>query len=123
MASVPTSGSAPPPPVWDARPAGRTSSAYAGFWIRVVACIVDVIALAILWQVVSLFFPPAATAGERRGGRALAVLAGQPAARQDVRQHIDQLGLFRPLRKAPGAGHRRQVALGMRVVDQQTARG
>jgi uncharacterized RDD family membrane protein YckC len=30
---------------------------YAGFWLRVVAAIVDGIALAILWQIIELFFP------------------------------------------------------------------
>ncbi len=57
MPSVPNSGSAaPPPPVWDARPP-ETAVRYAGFWIRVVAAIVDSIALWILWQIVGLFFP------------------------------------------------------------------
>jgi len=59
MASVPNSGSAvpPPPPVWDARPP-ETVVRYAGFWLRVVAWIVDAIALAIIWQIVSLALPP-----------------------------------------------------------------
>ena len=58
MASVPNSGSAaPPPPVWDATPQQAGVVRYAGFWLRVVAWIVDMIALAILWQIISLFFP------------------------------------------------------------------
>lgn len=60
MASVPNTGSSappPPPPVWDARPAAPTTVRYAGFWLRVVAAIVDAIALAILWQIIELFFP------------------------------------------------------------------
>ena len=45
MPSVPTSGSVPPPPpVWDARPP-ETAVRYAGFWLRVVAAIVDAIML------------------------------------------------------------------------------
>jgi uncharacterized RDD family membrane protein YckC len=56
MASVPNSGSAPPPPVWDARPP-ETTVRYAGFWMRVAAAIVDGIALWILWWIVLLFFP------------------------------------------------------------------
>ena len=48
MASVPTSGSAPPPPVWDARPAGPDHAAYGGFWIRVVAYVIDAILLTIV---------------------------------------------------------------------------
>lgn len=49
MASVPNSGSAaPPPPVWDARPVGPDHVAYGGFWIRVVAYIIDAILLTIV---------------------------------------------------------------------------
>ncbi len=49
MASVPNSGSAaPPPPVWDARPVGPDHVAYGGFWIRVVAYIIDGILLTIV---------------------------------------------------------------------------
>jgi uncharacterized RDD family membrane protein YckC len=58
MASVPNSGSAaPPPPVWDAQPP-QASIRYAGFWMRVLAWIVDAIVLWVLWQIVSLVLPP-----------------------------------------------------------------
>jgi uncharacterized RDD family membrane protein YckC len=53
MASVPTSGSAPPPPVWDARPAGPDHVAYGGFWIRVLAYIIDGILLTIVYGIVA----------------------------------------------------------------------
>ena len=53
MPSVPTSGSAPPPPVWDARPAGPDHVAYGGFWIRVVAYIIDGILLTIVYGIVA----------------------------------------------------------------------
>lgn len=57
MPSVPTSGSVPPPPpVWDARPP-ETAVRYAGFWLRVVAAIVDGIALWIVWSLIVLFLP------------------------------------------------------------------
>ena len=53
MASVPNSGSAaPPPPVWDARPVGPDHVAYGGFWVRVVAYIIDGILLTIVCGVV-----------------------------------------------------------------------
>jgi uncharacterized RDD family membrane protein YckC len=49
VASVPNSGSAaPPPPVWDAQPASPDRVAYGGFWIRVVAYIIDAILLTIV---------------------------------------------------------------------------
>ena len=48
MPSVPTSGSAPPPPpVWDARPSGGPAVSYGGFWVRVVAYIIDAVVLGI----------------------------------------------------------------------------
>ncbi len=55
MASVPSSGSAnpPPPPVWDARPAGAGQAAYGGFWIRLVAYIIDAILLSVAFSVVA----------------------------------------------------------------------
>ena len=59
MASVPTSGSTnppPPPPVWDARPAGAAQVAYGGFWIRLVAYIIDAILLSIVGTVVAMVF-------------------------------------------------------------------
>jgi uncharacterized RDD family membrane protein YckC len=62
MPSVPTSGSAPPPPpVWDARPP-ETAVHYAGFWIRVVAAIVDGLALWIVWTLIVLVLPAETTA-------------------------------------------------------------
>lgn len=62
MPSVPNSGpAAPPPPVWDARPPDQQPARYAGFWLRVVAAIVDGIALLVVWKIVSLFLPAAVT--------------------------------------------------------------
>lgn len=59
MPSVPNSGPAapPPPPVWDAPPAGTVPSRYAGFWLRTVAALVDGIALIIVWEILSFFLP------------------------------------------------------------------
>ena len=46
MANVPNSGRAPPPaPVWDAHPAGPSAVGYGGFWLRVVAYVIDAILL------------------------------------------------------------------------------
>ena len=48
MTSVPNPGpAAPPPPVWDGQ-AGAQPVAYGGFWIRLVAYIIDVILLSIV---------------------------------------------------------------------------
>ena len=58
MASVPNSGSAapPPPPVWDATPPGSTPVGYGGFWIRVVAYIIDAILISLVFGVVTSIF-------------------------------------------------------------------
>jgi uncharacterized RDD family membrane protein YckC len=58
MASVPNSGSAapPPPPVWDARPTGAGQIAYGGFWIRLVAYIIDAVLLSIVGGVLGAIF-------------------------------------------------------------------
>jgi uncharacterized RDD family membrane protein YckC len=52
--SVPNSGPAapPPPPVWDAHPVGAAQIAYGGFWIRLVAYIIDAILLSLAMGVV-----------------------------------------------------------------------
>lgn len=53
MASVPNSGpAAPPPPVWDAQPAGSAQVAYGGFWIRLVAYIIDAILISVAYGVI-----------------------------------------------------------------------
>ncbi len=51
MTSVP-----PPQPVWDAQPSATTVH-YAGFWFRVLAAIIDGIALGIAAKIVGLFLP------------------------------------------------------------------
>ena len=59
MASVPNSGSAappPPPPVWDAQQAGTAPVAYGGFWIRVVAYIIDAILISLVLGLVTSIF-------------------------------------------------------------------
>lgn len=58
MASVPNSGSSapPPPPVWDAQPGGTTPVGYGGFWIRVVAYIIDAILVSLVLGVVMSIF-------------------------------------------------------------------
>jgi uncharacterized RDD family membrane protein YckC len=57
MASVPTSGSSPPPPpVWDARPSASEQVAYGGFWIRLVAYIVDAVVLSVATAAVAAIF-------------------------------------------------------------------
>jgi uncharacterized RDD family membrane protein YckC len=51
MASVPNSGPAAPPPVWDARPSQATTGRPAGFWIRAVALLIDSLILGVLFAV------------------------------------------------------------------------
>lgn len=62
MASVPSSGpAAPPPPAWDARSAGAGTVAYGGFWIRLVAYIIDAIVLGLAGGVLFAIFGPPLT--------------------------------------------------------------
>jgi uncharacterized RDD family membrane protein YckC len=44
----------PPPPVWDAQPAGTVTVGYGGFWIRVVAYLIDGILLNIAFGILGL---------------------------------------------------------------------
>lgn len=49
MSNIPNSGpNAPPPPVWDSQPSAPAHVRYGGFWIRVVAYIIDAILLSIV---------------------------------------------------------------------------
>jgi uncharacterized RDD family membrane protein YckC len=56
MASVPTSGAAPPPPVWDTRPAASDHIAYGGFWIRFAAYLIDAVVLSIVGGIIGAIF-------------------------------------------------------------------
>ena len=57
MASVPGSGSSPPPPpVWSTQPEGTTFLGYGGFWIRLVAYIIDAIILGIVGAILGAIF-------------------------------------------------------------------
>jgi uncharacterized RDD family membrane protein YckC len=47
----------PPPPVWDAQPPESLRPRYAGFWLRVLAAIIDGIVLAILSKIIDFFLP------------------------------------------------------------------
>ncbi len=56
MPSVPNSGPSapPPPPVWNAQPAPGQPTGYGGFWIRLVAYIIDAILLSIAAGVITM---------------------------------------------------------------------
>ena len=58
MASVPNSNPAapPPPPVWNAQSATGAQVGYGGFWIRLVAYIIDAILLSIVVGVLASLF-------------------------------------------------------------------
>ena len=54
MPSVPNSGSAPPPaPSWNAAPAGQATE-YGGFWIRLLAYLIDGIVLNVAFWIVAV---------------------------------------------------------------------
>ena len=82
MATVPNSGpAAPPPPVWDARPAGPATTGYGGFWIRVVAYVIDAVLLGIASTVIGMVvgsnpFAPDAMADFNYAGNGLSIVVG-----------------------------------------------
>ena len=125
MASVPTSGSAPPPPVWDARPRQASVVRYAGFWLRVVAWIVDMYRAArSCRQVISPFFPPPPpTAGERRGGRALAGIRWTGISPGKIFVGTLIGWAYFDSQERSGAGEARQTAARRPGLDRGTARG
>ncbi|SKA27506.1 Uncharacterized membrane protein YckC, RDD family [Enhydrobacter aerosaccus] len=46
----------PPPPVWDAQPSAAAATRYGGFWIRVVAYLLDGVLLYVVGTVVGFVF-------------------------------------------------------------------
>ncbi len=123
MPSVPNSGptAPPPPPVWDARPpATGTPIGYGGFWIRVVAYIIDGIILNIAFGVVGAIL-------------GISLIPADPAT-MDPAEAMSQMGTFQAVAvvgswlyfalmesSARGATIGK-MALGLRVVDEQGQR-
>jgi uncharacterized RDD family membrane protein YckC len=123
MPSVPNSGptAPPPPPVWDARPpATGTPTGYGGFWIRVVAYIIDGIILNIGLGIVGMFL-------------GISLIPADPAHTDPI-EAMSQMGTFQGLAlvaswlyfslmesSARGATVGK-MAVGLRVVDEQGQR-
>ena len=58
MTNAPNTGPvAPPPPVWNGQSSAAGTQQYAGFWLRVVASIIDTIILIIIGYIVGIFLP------------------------------------------------------------------
>lgn len=58
MTNAPNTGPvAPPPPVWNGQSSSAGTQQYAGFWLRVVASIIDTIILMIIGYIVGIFLP------------------------------------------------------------------
>ena len=56
MTNAPNTGPvAPPPPVWNGQSSAAGTQQYAGFWLRVVASIIDTIILMIIGYIVGIF--------------------------------------------------------------------
>ncbi|HYD07725.1 MAG TPA: RDD family protein [Reyranella sp.] len=118
MPSVPNSGPAapPPPPVWDARPTGQPTG-YGGFWIRVVAYILDGILLNIVFGII------ASVVG-------ISMLPGDPA-KFDPAMFVSEMGsiqlvalvgswLYFALMESSARGATvGKMIVGLRVVDEQ----
>jgi uncharacterized RDD family membrane protein YckC len=118
MPSVPNSGPAapPPPPVWDARPAGQPTG-YGGFWIRVVAYIVDGILLNIAFGIIGAVI-------------GISLIPADPAKIDPV-EFMSQMGSFQLIavvvtwlyfglmESSPRGATVGKMVVGLRVVDEQ----
>lgn len=97
---------APPPPVWEARPVGVSNFDYGGFWLRVVAYIVDSLVLSI----------PAFVVG------ALLGVANPALARGDGSSTLVSVAIawiYFALMESSGRGATvGKMAVGLRVVDE-----
>ena len=118
MASVPNSGpAAPPPPVWDARPPATSVTGYGGFWLRVIAYIVDGILLNIAFGIIG------AVVG-------ISIIPADPA-KIDPLEFIGQMGsvqlvalvatwlYFALMESSPRGATVGKMVTGLRVVDEQ----
>jgi uncharacterized RDD family membrane protein YckC len=117
MPSVPNSGPAapPPPPVWDAKPGQATG--YGGFWIRVVAYIIDGILLNIAFGIIGAIV-------------GVSLIPADPT-KMDPEQLLAQTGnlqiiavvvtwlYFALMESSPRGATVGKMALGLRVVDEQ----
>jgi len=122
MPSVPNSGPAapPPPPVWNPQPAAGQPTGYGGFWIRVVAYIIDAIILNVGFGIIARIL-------------GIDLFAVDPA-RMDAAEAMSQLGSFQGIvlvgawlyfalmESSPRGATVGKMALGLRVVDEQGQR-
>lgn len=107
----------PPQPVWNAQPAGPTNVAYGGFWVRVVAYIIDAILLNIVFGIIG------AIAG-------VSVIPVDPT-KLDSAETMTHVGRFQVIalvatwlyfafmESSPRGATVGKMALGLRVVDEQ----
>ena len=84
MSNVPNSGSgAPPPPVWDARPSAPAHVRYGGFWLRLVAYVIDLILINVVLTIIASVF-------------GIKYMPGDPTS-FDLDQFISQMGTLQLL--------------------------
>ena len=120
MPSVPNSGpAAPPPPVWDANPVGQPTG-YGGFWIRVVAYLIDAILLNIAFGIIGSII-------------GISLIPADPT-HMDPMEYIEQAGrlqlvalvvtwLYFALMESSARGATvGKMVVGLRVVDEQGSR-
>lgn len=124
MASVPNSGSAPPPPpVWDARPPA-TQGRYAGFWLRTVAALIDGIILTIAVQILAFFLvaPAAPPADMQDLGAVVAYLNAAMPVQQIILSTVLVWAYFAFQESSPAQATLGKRALGIQVSSVDGAR-
>ncbi len=117
MSNVPNSGpGAPPPPVWDAQPDAPAHIRYGGFWIRLVAYVIDLILINVVLSIIASVF-------------GIKYMPGDPTS-FDLDQFIAQMGtlqllglvvtwLYWALMESSARGATvGKMAVGLRVVDE-----
>lgn len=117
MSNIPSSGpGAPPPPVWDAQPSAPAHVRYGGFWLRLVAYVIDLILINVVLSII------AAVLG-------IKYMPGDPTS-FDLDQFVAQMGtlqllglvvtwLYWALMESSARGATvGKMAVGLRVVDE-----
>ncbi|HEY6980404.1 RDD family protein [Reyranella sp.] len=107
----------PPQPVWNAQPAGPANVAYGGFWVRVVAYIIDAILLNIAFGIIGAIV-------------GVSVIPVDPSKLDsaETMAHVGRLQVialvitwlyFAFMESSPRGATVGKMALGLRVVDEQ----
>lgn len=112
MTSVP-----PPQPVWNAQPAGSASVAYGGFWVRVVAYLIDGILLNIVFGIIGAILGVSMIPADPTKMESMAGM--EDMGRFQLVALVVTWLYFALMESSPRGATIGKMALGLRVVDEQ----